>query len=96
MWRRLMATMSSEHCFGHPRVPALSGLHAKLYVTDDRWRSHVWTGSANATTAAFKHNIGLMVELIGKKSKCGVDVLLSGSGSTTGFVALLQDFGPSE
>jgi phosphatidylserine/phosphatidylglycerophosphate/cardiolipin synthase-like enzyme len=31
----------------------LHGLHAKLFVSDDGWYSHVWTGSPNATTAAF-------------------------------------------
>ncbi len=51
----------------------LHGLHAKLFVSDDGWDGHVWTGSANATTAAFERNVEFLVHLIGKKSKCGID-----------------------
>jgi len=50
----------------------LHGLHAKLFVSDDGWDSHVWTGSANATTAAFERNVEFMVHLTGKKSRCGI------------------------
>lgn len=55
-------------------IPAiqLHGLHAKLFVSDDGWDSHVWTGSANATTAAFERNVEFMVHLTGKKSRCGI------------------------
>ena len=31
----------------------LSDLHAKLYVSERGWDAHIWTGSANATAAAF-------------------------------------------
>lgn len=54
----------------------LSGLHAKLFVADDGWNAHVWTGSANATTAAFDKNVEFLVRLYGKKKRCGVDTLL--------------------
>jgi hypothetical protein len=54
----------------------LHGLHAKLFVWDDGWDAHVYTGSANATTAAFDRNIEFMVRLTGKKSRCGVAALL--------------------
>jgi hypothetical protein len=56
-------------------TPALQlhGLHAKLFVSDDGWDGHVWTGSANATTAAFERNVEFMVHLTGKKSRCGVE-----------------------
>ena len=50
----------------------LHGLHAKLFVSDDGWDSHVWTGSANATTAAFERNVEFLVHLTGKKSRCGI------------------------
>jgi hypothetical protein len=55
-------------------TPALQlhGLHAKLFVSDDGWDSHVWSGSANATTAAFERNVEFMVHLTGKKSRCGI------------------------
>ena len=51
--------------------PPPSGLHAKLYVTDDGWNAHVWTGSANATTAAFSENVEFLVRLQGKRVAAG-------------------------
>jgi hypothetical protein len=50
----------------------LHGLHAKLFVSDNGWNSHVWTGSANATTAAFERNVEFMICLVGKRSHCGI------------------------
>lgn len=50
----------------------LHGLHAKLFVADDGWNSHVWTGSANATISAFERNVEFMVHLTGKRSSCGI------------------------
>ena len=54
----------------------LVGLHAKVYIADDGWNAHVWTGSANATNAGFSRNVELLVELIGKRSHCGVEAIL--------------------
>lgn len=58
----------------------LHGLHAKLFIGDDGWKAHVWTGSANATTAAFERNVEFMVHLAGKKSRCGIAEFLGQSG----------------
>ncbi|MDT0634889.1 hypothetical protein [Spectribacter hydrogenoxidans] len=68
----------------------LDGLHAKLFVMDDGWDAHVWTGSANATNAAFHHNVEMLVELIGKKSKLGIDTLLAENDNETSFRHLLD------
>jgi len=54
------------------------GLHAKLYVADAGSEGRIWTGSANATDAAFSKNIEFLVELRGKKKNCGVDAVLNG------------------
>lgn len=54
----------------------LSGLHAKLFVLDQGWDTSLYVGSANATTAAFERNVEFLVELQGKKSKLGTEVLL--------------------
>ena len=54
----------------------LLGLHAKAYVADIGWNAHIWTGSANATSAAFSRNVEFLVELQGKKSRCGTAALL--------------------
>jgi hypothetical protein len=71
-----------------------SGLHAKLYVGNDGWDAHVWTGSANATTAAFNGNIEFLVRLKGKRSTFGVDSLLSRQEGATNFRDLLVRFEP--
>ena len=73
----------------------LTGLHAKLFVVERGWDAHVYTGSANATNAAFRGNVEFLVELVGKKSKCGIDVFLTPGDGQAGFVDLLQDFVPS-
>lgn len=54
------------------------GLHAKLFVADSGRTATIWTGSANATHAAFHTNVEILVELSGKKSVCGVDAVLAG------------------
>lgn len=71
----------------------LSGLHAKLYVADLHDRGHVWTGSANATDAAFGRNVELLVELLGPLEECGVDALLDPDEGRS-FGALLQLYAP--
>jgi len=55
-----------------------AGLHAKLYVVDDGWDAHVWTGSANATSAGFSRNVEMLVQMTGKKSLFGVQRFLDG------------------
>ncbi len=75
----------------------LSGLHAKLYVADRGRDASIWTGSANATTAAFGENVELLVELTGRKSVCGVGAILGEAGEKPSFGDLLRDFPlPSE
>jgi hypothetical protein len=54
----------------------LIGLHAKVFVADAGWNAHVWTGSANATTAAFTRNVEFLVELQGKRKDCGTEATL--------------------
>ncbi len=59
---------------------ALSGLHAKFWVADDGWVTHVWVGSVNATEAAFTRNVEFMLQIVGPRSRIGVDVLLGDQG----------------
>lgn len=61
---------------GWIRGGAPRGLHAKVFVWDDGGTSHVLTGSANCTGAAFGGNVEMSVLLSGPTSVCGVDVLL--------------------
>lgn len=74
---------------------AATGLHAKLYVADVGWNAQVWTGSANATRAAFQDNVEILVQLTGKKGKVGIDAMLGadGEGAST-LRALLVGYTP--
>ena len=78
-----------------PQSPLL-GLHAKLYVVDQGWNSVVLTGSANATDAAFSRNVEFLTELVGKKSRVGIEALLSKEKGQLKFIDLLQEFTPGE
>lgn len=59
-----------------PSEVPLRGLHAKLFVADAGWDAKVWSGSANATAAAFERNVEFLVELTGRASRHGVRPLL--------------------
>lgn len=70
--------------------PLLRGLHAKLYIGDAGWDARIWTGSANATDAAFARNVEFLVELVGKKSRFGIEACLERKKGVPNFVDLLQ------
>ena len=54
----------------------LAGLHAKLFLFENGREARLFTGSANATLAAFQGNVEVLVELIGKAKDCGIASLL--------------------
>ncbi|WP_147040616.1 phospholipase D family protein [Microbacterium aerolatum] len=62
------------------RLDRLSGLHAKVVVVDRLDGSHVFLGSANATDAAWRSNVEVMVEFTGPDSKFGVNATLEALG----------------
>jgi len=70
----------------------LDGLHAKLFVIDHGWETSVFSGSFNATTHAFEHNVEFMVELVGKRSRFGVDRFLRQAKGETNVADLLQPY----
>jgi hypothetical protein len=70
----------------------LDGLHAKLFVIDRGWDASVFSGSFNATVHALHHNVEFMVELVGKKSRFGVDQFLRQVKGETTFADLLKDY----
>jgi hypothetical protein len=74
----------------------LSGLHAKLFVADEGWKARVWTGSANATTAAFERNVEFLIEFVGAKSKFGVEATLGSDdgAARSNLGAMLARFEP--
>lgn len=74
---------------------ALVGLHAKLYVADAGLDARIWTGSANATEAAFALNVEFLVELIGTKETFGIDALLAPpKNNEINFRSMLEPFTP--
>ena len=54
----------------------LSGLHAKLFLFENGREARLFTGSANATAAAFGQNVEVLVELVGKTKDCGIGSFL--------------------
>ena len=78
-------------------LPLLAGLHAKIFVIDDGWSARVAVGSANATAAALDNpprNVEFMVELVGKRSRFGIDALLGTNreGEPGTFGSLIEEF----
>jgi len=76
----------------------LTGLHAKIFLMESGWDASIVTGSANATIAAMTKNVEFMVELIGKKSKFGVDQLFPRikDNKETAFADILVPYTPQE
>lgn len=91
----LVLNPSAELDQGDDAQAVASGIHAKLYIAEEGGRARVWTGSANATNAAFGGNIEFLVELLGDKSKCGIDAFLAQGAEGTSFRELLQPFDPA-
>lgn len=71
----------------------LAGLHAKLYLFDTARGTRLFTGSANATEAAFDGNVEVLAELQGPAS-VGVAALLAETEGETNFVDLMADYRP--
>lgn len=74
----------------------LQGLHAKLFVVNDGHQARIWTGSANATNAAFNDNVEFLVELRGGRWSCGIEALLGEEDSSTSLRTLLRPLQPTD
>ena len=75
-----------------PTAQVVHGLHAKLYLADAGWDSDLWTGSANATSRGFHHNVEFLTRLTGKKSKVGIEAFLNGVSGSKGFSQFLSPY----
>lgn len=73
----------------------LEGLHAKTYVADAGWQARLWTGSANATDAAFHGNVEFLVEFEGPKDKCGVQATIGDETNRQGLRNLTMPYEPA-
>jgi hypothetical protein len=60
-------------------------------VAERGHKDHIWTGSANATDAGFRRNVELLVELVGPRSRFGINTLMEPQKSEVRFVNLLTD-----
>lgn len=77
-------------------MDTLRGLHAKVFHIDAGWDTHLFTGSANATAPAFHRNVEFLVELRGKKSRCGTETVLAESDDGSDLRDLLYPYSPEE
>ncbi len=77
--------------FGDPGRP-LRGLHAKVFAFETGNRAAVFVGSANATGAAFRNNVEVLVEMTGPKTTLGIDRLCGGTDDEVGLRALFQTY----
>lgn len=93
--RRLVLHESAESEDGEDTASVgLRGLHAKVYLAQQGWDTHLYLGSANATHAALGTgvNIEVLAELKGKTSKVpgrGIDGFLD---AKDGMGRLLVDY----
>ena len=76
----------------------LAGLHAKLFLFENGRQSRLFTGSANATGAAFQHNVEVLVELVGTTKDCGIAPFLGSEADPTleTLRSLLQEYQPPD
>lgn len=74
----------------------LNGLHAKLYLVERGRRAHLFTGSANATGAAFGGNVELLVEVVGDTKTWGVDAMLDAKGHKATLRDMLRRHRPTQ
>jgi hypothetical protein len=86
---------TEESAAADQEPPTARGLHAKCYVAEAGSKAHVWTGSANATTAGFNGNVEFLVELVGSKSKLGIDSLFENDDGKTSFGDMLEELAAS-
>lgn len=76
---------------GDPGRP-LAGLHAKVFAFEFADVAAVYLGSANATGAAFRSNVEVLLEFKAPISVLGVDALCEGSSDDVGLRALFHLF----
>ena len=76
----------------------LAGLHAKLFLFENSGEARLFTGSANATAAAFQINVEMLVELVGPTKGCGIASLLGSEDDPKleTLRSLLQEYRPPE
>ena len=76
----------------------LAGLHAKMFLFEEGRTTRLFTGSANATTAAFRLNVEVLIELVGRTKDCGIASLLGQDDDPKleSLRSLLQEYHPPD
>lgn len=87
---------SVDEAVGEGGGSELLGLHAKLYVVEASRRARLWTGSANATDAAFSGNVEFLIELEGPRRFCGIDAVVGAGKDGGGVRKLLEPYMPAD
>ena len=69
-----------------------------MFLFENGRDARLFTGSANATLAAFQHNVEVLVELIGSTKDCGIASLLGSENDPKleTLRSLLQEYSPPE
>jgi len=77
-----------------PRGPAepIRGLHAKVFGFESGTETTWFFGSANATGAAFRSNVEILLELAGPTNLVGIDNALGGDGDDVGMRLLFRPY----
>ena len=77
-----------------PRGPAepLRGLHAKVFGFESGEKTNWFLGSANATGAAFRSNVEILLELSGPTRLIGIDQALGSDGDDAGMRLLFRPY----
>ncbi len=70
----------------------LAGLHAKCFVVERGHRSTIYSGSANATSAAFGSNVEMLVALEGGKWNFGSSAIFGTAEKPSDFMKLLRPY----
>ena len=91
----------AEEANGHPPNKdqlELTGLHVKLFLFENGREARLFTGSANATVAAFQLNVEVLVELVGSTKDCGIESLLGSADDPKlqTLRSLLQEYQPPD
>ena len=77
-----------------PLGPAepIRGLHAKIFGFESQSQTTWFFGSANATGAAFRSNVEILLELTGPTHLVGIDKALGGDDDDAGMRRLFRDY----
>ena len=77
-----------------PRGPAepIRGLHAKVFGFESDQQTTWFFGSANATGAAFRSNVEILLELSGPTNLVGIDKALGGESDDAGIRLLFHPY----